>query len=70
MSHAEQGLDEHAANHRGREKAQNMACAAPAGIVLILNEKNGTKASGANITTHGRGEEKLGTLRAGVVPTK
>ena len=43
------------------QKAQKAACAAPADIVWILNEKTSTKASGASITTHLSGEEKIGT---------
>ena len=43
------------------QKAQNIACALAADMVCILNEKIMTKASGASITTHFSGLEKIGT---------
>ena len=43
------------------QKAQNMACAAAADIDWMRNEKKSTKASGASITTHLSGVEKIGT---------
>ena len=38
-----------------------MACAPAADIVWMRNENSSTKASGASITTHFSGVEKIGT---------
>ena len=43
------------------QKAQNIPCAPAAEIVCMRNEKKSTKASGASITTHFSGVEKIGT---------
>ena len=43
------------------QKAQNMACAPDADMVWMRNENKNTKASGASITTHLSGVEKIGT---------
>ncbi|MCY1244965.1 hypothetical protein D9M72_580670 [compost metagenome] len=43
------------------QKAQKVSCAEDADIECILNEKKKTKASGASITTHFSGVEKIGT---------
>ena len=43
------------------QKAQNIVCAPDADMDCMRNEKNSTKASGASITTHFSGVEKIGT---------
>ena len=43
------------------QKTQNMVWAAAADIDWMRNENRSTKASGASITTHFSGVEKIGT---------